>query len=71
MPQSGSYRLTWVQCNSMQINKTASPSTVAPGGTITYTITYSNNGQNEINDVVITESYPTGGQCTIFAVIQV
>ncbi|MFZ3149043.1 MAG: PKD domain-containing protein [Methanothrix sp.] len=62
MPQDGSYRLTWVICN-VDLNKTASSSTVAPGGTITYTITYRNRGQNDISDVIITENYPAG---TIF-----
>jgi len=62
MPEADSYRLTWVICN-VELNKTASASTVAPGGTITYTITYRNRGSNVISDVVIVESYPPG---TIF-----
>lgn len=62
MPLDGSYRLTWVICKA-ELNKTASSSVVAPGGTITYTITYRNSDSNDISDVVITESYPPG---TIF-----
>ena len=39
-------------------NKTASPTIVAPGGTVTYTITYSNPGGIDLSNVVITEQYP-------------
>jgi uncharacterized repeat protein (TIGR01451 family) len=59
MPQVGSYRLTWIICKA-ELNKTASSSIVAPGGTITYTITYRNRDSNGISDVVIVESYPPG-----------
>ncbi|HPT19262.1 MAG TPA: PKD domain-containing protein [Methanothrix sp.] len=59
MPPEGSYRLTWINCDQMEFNKTASPSIVAPGGTITYTITYRNRGIS-MKDVVITEHYPPG-----------
>ncbi|TFH52696.1 MAG: DUF11 domain-containing protein, partial [Methanothrix sp.] len=59
MPPEGSYRLTWIVCNSLELNKTASLSTVAPGGIITYTITYRNRGPKGMNDVVIVESYPS------------
>ncbi|MDD2837142.1 MAG: DUF11 domain-containing protein, partial [Methanothrix sp.] len=62
MPLYDSYGLTWVICKA-QLNKTASASTVLPGGTITYTITYQNRDSNTIFDVVIVESYPPG---TIF-----
>jgi uncharacterized repeat protein (TIGR01451 family) len=59
MPLDGGYRLTWVICKA-ELNKTASASIVAPGGTITYTITYRNKDSNYIQDVVILESYPAG-----------
>ena len=62
MPTDDSYRLTWVICKA-ELNKTASSSTVLPGGIITYTINYRNEDSNTIFDVVITESYPPG---TIF-----
>ena len=62
MPRDGSYRLTWIICKA-QLNKTASASTVLPGGIITYTIAYQNKDSNTIYDVVIVESYPPG---TIF-----
>jgi uncharacterized repeat protein (TIGR01451 family) len=41
------------------LTKTGSPTVVTPGGTVTYTITYSNTG-GDAHDVVITESYPQG-----------
>jgi uncharacterized repeat protein (TIGR01451 family) len=57
--QDESYRLTWINCKA-ELNKTASASTVLPGGTITYTIAYQNKDSNTIYDVVIVESYPQG-----------
>jgi uncharacterized repeat protein (TIGR01451 family) len=43
----------------IELRKSGSPKTVAPGGTVTYTITYSNTG-GAAHDVVITERYPQG-----------
>lgn len=57
----GSYELTWIACGGLlELTKTASSSSVAPGGTVTYTITYANNAKSDLHDVVITESYPSG-----------
>src|SRR5205085_534723 len=35
---------TTVNCSGMTVTKTANPSTSAPGGTVTYTISVKNNG---------------------------
>jgi uncharacterized repeat protein (TIGR01451 family) len=42
------------------LEKSSSPTAVAPGGTVPYTIKYTNTGGVPITDVVITESYPQG-----------
>nr|CBH38611.1 hypothetical protein, containing PKD domain [uncultured archaeon] len=42
------------------LTKSGSPSTVAPGGTLSYTIKYSNAGTIALTNVSITENYPTG-----------
>jgi uncharacterized repeat protein (TIGR01451 family) len=42
----------------LSIVKTATPSTAAPGGTITYTLTFSNAGGVTVTGVVITDSVP-------------
>jgi uncharacterized repeat protein (TIGR01451 family) len=44
----------------VDLEKTSSPRTVAPGGTVTYTINYTNCGGKDLIDVVITEHYPEG-----------
>ena len=44
----------------VELEKTGSPSTVAPGGDVTYTINYTNTGAVPLHDVVITEHYPKG-----------
>ena len=45
---------------SVGLEKTGSPTTVAPGGNVTYTINYTNTGAVPLHDVVITEHYPKG-----------
>ena len=46
---------------ALSINKTSSPSgVVLPGQTITYTIEVSNAGPGNANDVVVTDTLPTG-----------
>lgn len=57
------YHVAWRACNDppvMKVVKTASSSEVAPGGTVTYTITYANEGSSDLDGVLITESYPQG-----------
>ncbi|NYT02131.1 MAG: DUF11 domain-containing protein [Methanosarcinales archaeon] len=44
----------------ISLKKTASSNVVSPGGSLTYTITYANMGQSALQDVLITESYPSG-----------
>ena len=44
----------------VELEKTSSPAIVAPGGTVTYTINYTNTGTVTLTDVVITEHYPKG-----------
>ena len=52
----------------LSIAKSASPLSVVPGSTITYTITYSNDSAVSTNTVVLTDDLPTGltwaGSCT-------
>ena len=45
---------------SMSIDKSCSPTTVAPGGLVTYTISCSNSGVVNLTNVTITENYPEG-----------
>nr|CAI64134.1 hypothetical protein [uncultured archaeon]CBH36548.1 hypothetical protein BSM_00250 [uncultured archaeon] len=45
---------------SVGLEKSGSPTTVAPGGDVTYTINYTNTGAVPLHDVVITEHYPKG-----------
>ncbi len=46
---------------ALSIVKTASPSgSVQPGETITYTIEVTNSGPGNVNDVVVTDTLPTG-----------
>ncbi len=40
--------------------KSCSPSIVPPGGNVTYTINYTNSGEADLHNVVITEYYPKG-----------
>ena len=44
----------------VELEKTGSPTTVAPGGDVTYTINYTNTGAVPLHNVVITEHYPNG-----------
>ncbi len=44
----------------LELEKSGTPGTVAPGGTVTYTIKYSNPGGKDLTNVVITENYPEG-----------
>jgi uncharacterized repeat protein (TIGR01451 family) len=43
---------------ALGLAKSASASTVSPGGYVTYTISYENTGGMTLHDVVITEHYP-------------
>ena len=45
---------------SISITKSCSPTTVAPGGIVTYTINCSNSGVANLTNVTITEDYPEG-----------
>ncbi|NOR77251.1 MAG: DUF11 domain-containing protein, partial [Methanophagales archaeon] len=45
---------------SISIDKSCSPTTVAPGGLVTYTIKCSNSGVANLTNVTITEDYPEG-----------
>lgn len=49
------------------IDKKASPSTVAPGGFITYTITISNSGIDSASGVVMTDKIPKGTKFVSFS----
>ncbi|RCV62838.1 CASH domain-dontaining protein [Methanophagales archaeon] len=44
----------------LDVRKSSSPTTVAPGGTVTYTIICNNSGEVELTNVTITENYPEG-----------
>ncbi len=44
---------------SLTLTKSANPTSVAPGGTVTFTIAYQNNG-GAASNVVITDAIPTG-----------
>jgi uncharacterized repeat protein (TIGR01451 family) len=56
-PVRASAVITVIKEPLITLTKTGSPAVVAPGGNVTYTITYSNTGE-DAHDVVITESYP-------------
>ena len=45
---------------NLTITKTACPTPVVPGGVLTYTITFANTGEGPANDVVVTDTVPTG-----------
>jgi uncharacterized repeat protein (TIGR01451 family) len=44
----------------VELEKSSSPATVAPGGTLSYTIKYTNSGSKALTNVIITENYPQG-----------
>ncbi len=44
----------------LAITKSASPNPVAPGGTLTYTLTITNNGPDHAREVLVTDLYPAG-----------
>ncbi len=44
----------------LAINKTVNPASAAPGETITYTLTFTNNGPGIADNVVITDTYQVG-----------
>ncbi len=44
--------------DDLAISKTASPASVLPGGQVTYTIVYTNNGPNIVNGAVIADLLP-------------
>jgi uncharacterized repeat protein (TIGR01451 family) len=44
----------------IKLKKTSSPNPVAPGGTVTYTINYTNSGRIDLTNVTLTENYPKG-----------
>ena len=44
--------------DDLAVAKTASPGTVLPGGQVTYTIVYTNNGPNTVNGAVIADLLP-------------
>jgi uncharacterized repeat protein (TIGR01451 family) len=61
-----------VVCPDLALVKSADKTTVQPGGSITYTLTYSNTGDGDAESVVITEAVPPGtefssctGDCTV------
>ncbi|HVX12953.1 MAG TPA: DUF4214 domain-containing protein [Pirellulales bacterium] len=47
---------------TLAITKTASPTTVLTGGTVTYTLTVTNTGSQTANNVVVTDQLPAGEQ---------
>ena len=49
-----------VQAPILRISKTASPESVSPGSELEYTIIYTNAGSVTAQNVVITDTYPTG-----------
>lgn len=48
----------------LAISKTASPTVVASGGTVTYTLTASNVGSADVTDAVLTDTPGAGLSCT-------
>jgi len=44
--------------NTLSLHKAVDKATALPGETITYTITYSNNGTEKISNIVINDSVP-------------
>ncbi|NQE53243.1 hypothetical protein C5S29_06585 [ANME-1 cluster archaeon GoMg3.2] len=44
----------------IKLKKTSSPNPVAPGGTVTYTVNYTNSGGIDLTNVTLTENYPKG-----------
>jgi len=51
----------------LSISKQASPTVVASGGTVTYTLTVSNNGGSDATDAVLADTPGTGLSCTAAA----
>ncbi len=45
---------------NLTIAKSANPTTVNPGGTVTYTVTITNTGDGDATDTVMTDTLPTG-----------
>jgi uncharacterized repeat protein (TIGR01451 family) len=56
---SNSVTVTVITVPSIALTKSASPTSVASGGTVTFTIAYKNNG-GAANSVVITDTIPLG-----------
>jgi uncharacterized repeat protein (TIGR01451 family) len=52
--------VTELTSDIVTLTKSGSPNPVAPGGTLSYTIRYSNAGTISLTDVTITENYPKG-----------
>jgi len=52
--------VTVISPPSLTLTKSASPTTVAPGGTVTYTIAYANNGGSSANTTFINDTIPSG-----------
>jgi uncharacterized repeat protein (TIGR01451 family) len=76
---SASASVTVIPQADLSIAKTAAPSPVLAGGTLTYTVTVTNNGPSSAQNVKITDTLPgvtlfksatpsTGGSCTAPAV---
>ena len=45
---------------NLSISKSATPAQVAPGGLITYTILYTNSGNQAADNVIVTDTLPNG-----------
>jgi len=49
-----------VTSGDLSITKTGSPDPVAAGGDLTYTITVTNNGPSDANNITVTDALPAG-----------
>ncbi len=56
---------TGVSYNPLNLAKTDGVATVNPGGTLTYTISYTNTNPDPVTNVVITDTLPVGGHYSI------